>query len=355
MARSPEEKAREKALEKKQEQNKQVMIVCSVVGCLILGFIVVGFLMKEDRGLVLPSDREPPPPAYEPKRNPLKPVAMAARPIVLADQYLKAIGNGDRRFIANNSVIENEKLDLLLEKERVDAVSMALGNKTIEWAEPKVEGSKARVEVTISNPTNLPVESLAFVLENQGSTDDGWKVVRVENRYYASSGKVPEKGFVAMGENRASVAAPLDNTSSFRMPPEMDPTMQDWVPGTTEAQKTEITGLVQKLADPNSADYSRVSARLVEIGKPAIPQLLNVFTRLDVRKEDDNLKANAVDRTLARLTDLEMGYDAVGLQGAAPGALPPALARVRAVRRWFGWWDKHKNDPIKPRLATEEK
>jgi hypothetical protein len=52
------------------------------------------------------------------------------------------------------------------------------------------------------------------------------------------------------------------------------------------------------------------------------------------------------------MTDLEMGYDPGSFQTS--GALPPAQGRMRAIRRWFGWWNKNKDLPL-PQRHTEGK
>lgn len=68
------------------------------------------------------------------------------------------------------------------------------------------------------------------------------------------------------------------------------------------------------------------------------------------------MKANRIDRTLAVIADREMGYDAVGLEGAVvDGALPPAQARIRAVRRWFGWWGERTDRALPSPKARSQR
>ena len=81
--------------------------------------------------------------------------------------------------------------------------------------------------------------------------------------------------------------------------------------------------------------------------------LLNEFVGLNLNKEDDIKHGNSVDRTLAALTDQEMGFDPAQFQST--GAIPPAEGRMRAIRRWFGWWDRNKDLPLPHRNNPDDK
>jgi hypothetical protein len=341
---------------RKREQSQQTKIVLGVIGAGVVLIGILVFTMKEDRGFK--TTEEPVVEERQPERRPLKEVTLAPRPLRLYHEYVKAIAANDRRTVENLSVLEPSVVDQIMDADRVEMIARAYPQRMYreEEGDVKIEGQKARIVKTFQNKVGLDAEGIALTMEQQGANTENWKVTKFENRYYAASNKTPESTFVAIGENRALAAAPIKHESSFRVAPEADPAPQDWLPETTEEQKKTIGDLMTQLMDESHpARTTAASQELINIGKPAIPALLTQLAKYDVRMEDGNRQANVIDRTLAAMTQLEMGYDAVGLAGAA-GALPPALARVRAVRRWFGWWgESGKTKPLKKKLDEDIK
>ena len=94
------------------------------------------------------------------------------------------------------------------------------------------------------------------------------------------------------------------------------------------------------------------------MGKPAIPFLLNTLIGVD-HKEDESaiLNAMSIVNTLRELTGESFGYGpptAAGIMGGSGLAGATADQRVRAIRRWFGWWSHNKKTWAGRKAATED-
>lgn len=282
---------------------------------------------------------------------------LAPRPIRLFHEFVAAVARDNKAEINKLSDFGLDKYDLLMTEERIKRFSDCYANKRYKVSEEKLGDDKAVMAAVFKNQKGMDVEEMAFVMEHRPGGPENWKVVEIENRWYAASGNMPEKARVVLGADRTAVAAPILNESSFQVAPEADPTPQEWLAETDAARRTEITKQMKILLDDeHPAQSGKAAQELINIGKDAIPALLTELAKYDVRKDEDNKKANAIDRTLAAMTDREMGYDAIGLEGSTPPAsgLTPAQARVRAVRRWFGWWGEHKSKPLEKRRTTTE-
>lgn len=284
---------------------------------------------------------------------------VVARPIRLFHEFIAAIARDNKTEINKLSDFGLDKYDLLMTPERVKLFAEAYSMKkyTVLDAETKMDSEKAFMAATIKNQRNMDVEEIGFYMERRPGGAENWKVVEVENRWFASSGHTPESMRVILGADRTKAAKPLTSESSFQVAPEADPAPQAWLATTTDDQKKLISEQMKILLnDDHPAKASKASQVLVNFGKDAIPALLTELAKYDVRKDDDNRHANAIDRTLAVMTDREMGYDAIGLESsvAVPGALTPAQARVRAVRRWFGWWGAQKDKPLVKRTQAAD-
>jgi hypothetical protein len=324
---------------------------------LVGGFFALKTLMEEDRGgrrLVheMPVDSKP-------VRKTVvddTPVALLPRPIRLFEEYVRAIQANDKKLIMRYSEIEESKLELLLTEERIKILtdSLTAGARGWKYKEKpeKFDTGTTRISATYMNSRGFELMEMALTMRQRGGPED-WLVTKVEDRWFASSGKTPESRLVELGANRAVAAAPLKDPATFNKIPEAEPKQLDWIPGTTQEQKNEIERHIRDLFDEqHPAKLSKASTALATIGKPAIPPLLNLFIGLDLRKEDDIKRGNSVDRTLSALTDVEMGFDPAQFQSA--GAIPPAEGRMRAIKRWFGWWDRNKDLPITRRNAPEK-
>jgi hypothetical protein len=337
--------------QKDQQLKTWTIIGFGSVAVLVGGFFALNALMTEDRGGRSLVKEIPPESRPAKKAVAEEAVPLAARPIRLFHEYVRAIHGGDRKAILAVSEMDEAKVDLLLTEERSKIITEALQSKRWQMTQETITGDKANFAAKFQNGKGFDVMELRLLMRQRSSAED-WVVTGVEDRWFAASGKMPESRTVALGADRSVAANPFKEVSSFGTMPEAEPAVLDWLPGTPESQKAEIERHIRDLFDEkNPAKLSTASSALVTIGKPAIPKLLSEFVGLDNRKEDDVKKGNAIDRTLAAMTDLEMGYDPATFQSA--GALPPAQGRLRAVRRWFGWWNKNKDQPLPRRNQPE--
>lgn len=334
--------------ESEAQMKKWAIIGFGTVAVLALGIFFLSKLISEDRGGSALVNR--PPPESKPVKKVVEEVVpLAARPIRLFYEFVKAIRTNDMREVKKLSELEEKQYDLLMTEEHVKWIADSEQAMRTEILEQKIDGQNAQFTAMIRNAKGFDVMEIVLPMHQRGSAED-WVVTKVLTRYLAASGKTPENRAIELGANRAAIAAPLKDPSTFNKLPEAEPKKLDWIAGTTEAQKAEIERHMRDLFDiKNPARSGAASQALTNIGKPAMPKLLSEFVGLDLKKEDDIIRGNIVDRTLAVMTDLEMGFDPAQFQST--GAIPPNEGRMRAIRRWFGWWDKNKENPLPSRNA----
>ncbi len=121
-----------------------------------------------------------------------------------------------------------------------------------------------------------------------------------------------------------------------------------------ELQQT-IDRLVADLirsADPESpgALFARTTTKLKEIGKPAMPRLINALHDLYGDVNANNQKISQVTRALLDLTGMAFAYDVVGTGDAAKDK----VARESSIRQWFAWWWRFANDTYQDAIDQSE-
>lgn len=356
---------------KKQEQKKQFMIVGGVIFGIALSVWIVGATMKthygsqiEDRPI---EEYTPPPPRKviveglegqeQPAQDGSSGIVETIKAAPAAERHFynlfAALAKGDRRAVTNACILDEPKIDALMEKDRIALYAHSYQIRSYK-VDIQTEAPKSKVTLLVPNKTGHDAERMVFQLEQQQIRSQ-WKVTAID--FQRLAGHPTQKAMsklIPIDQDPTSIEIDPRIETTFKKTLELDPSEQPWLEGTTEEQKAQIKKHIADLFDlVHPANVSKASQALINIGKPSIPALLNELMKFDVRKEDDNKMANVIDRTLAAMTDREMGYDAVGLEGKVEGALPPAQARLRAVRRWFGWWSEHQKDPL-PRRSNDD-
>lgn len=326
------------------------------------GFFALNKLMTEERGGSKLVDRPFQESKPVKKQKEEEAVAPYPRPIRLFRDFLDAIRKNDVKEVKKLSELDESKYDLLMTEEHVKIVldseqskrTLVTDPKDIDSTPPpKFDPEKTRFVAMLRNGRGYDVMELVLFMRQRGGAED-WVVTRVETRWLSSSGHTPESRSVALGGDRSQAAAPLKDPSTFNRLPEAEPKKLDWLAGTGEAQKAEIERHIRDLFDDkNPAKSSAASQALTNMGKNAIPRLLSEFVDLSVTKDDGVIRGNLLDRTLAAMTDQEMGYDPAKNQST--GAIPPAEGRMRAIRRWFGWWGLNKDLPLPNRNTGDGK
>ena len=112
------------------------------------------------------------------------------------------------------------------------------------------------------------------------------------------------------------------------------------MPDTSPESRAEIDRLIADLLDLDGPGTlaNRSIDRLDDIGRPAIPRLLNQFYELKNDVVGNNFKLVRVDRALRTMTGRSFDYD--------PGLRPTQLhtlkdQRVSALRQWYAWWYRY--------------
>ncbi len=329
----------------------QWMVVCGV-GVLVLvggGWVTYKMIIDPPPKIV---EKPFVPPDLKIKRNlaPESQVALAPKPKRLFYQFFEAVGANDRKTVVKCCEITEDKIDLILTEERVAIMKLAREGQKFAIEKEEIKDDTATYQVMFQNVKGLDVMELLLTMKKKGGPED-WQITDFQDKWMAASGHVAENKFVALGADRKFAIAPKVERDSFKKIPEGEPTTLDWFPETTDAQKSDIEKHLKALEDENNpARATAASQALIQMGKLPIPRLLTELGKLDPKKEDDNKRANTIDRTLAALTDQEMGYNVSEMSEL----IPPLEARRRAIRRWFGWWKLHSADPLPKRNAPAD-
>ncbi len=110
---------------------------------------------------------------------------------------------------------------------------------------------------------------------------------------------------------------------------------------TPEPLRQEIDGLIAKLMDLNApgATAFRSTQRLKEIGKPAIPRLLNALYETPLDNQENILRINRVTAALYDMTGQRFGFSAGVIKTDDPAAVQ--AERLSALKQWYAWWARN--------------
>lgn len=136
---------------------------------------------------------------------------------------------------------------------------------------------------------------------------------------------------------------------------ESDPAPIAHLADTPADLQTKIDGLVAELirsADPDAPGYlfMRTTTALKQIGKPAMPRLMNALFELYPDVQGNNEKISQVTRALLDLTGMAFAYDVRGTGDAAKDK----PARESVIRQWFAWWWRYANDDYQDAIDKSE-
>lgn len=136
---------------------------------------------------------------------------------------------------------------------------------------------------------------------------------------------------------------------------ESDPVAIAHLADTPEPLRQKIDGLVKDLiasADPESpgALFNRSVTALREIGKPAMPRLINALYELYPDVNGNNQKISQVTRCLLDLTGMAFAYDVKGTGDAAKDK----AARESVIRQWFAFWWRYANGDYQESIDKTE-
>ena len=120
--------------------------------------------------------------------------------------------------------------------------------------------------------------------------------------------------------------------------------MVEWLEGMGESSKVQIEGLVADLVQTKDFRKSDVArATLTDRGKPAIPGLLRALSQLDIEEDKEEVaQAFQIIQTLREITGQNFNFrPMMTAQAFGMGGMTRATPaeRIKAVRRWYGWWE----------------
>ena len=112
------------------------------------------------------------------------------------------------------------------------------------------------------------------------------------------------------------------------------------LPDTPAELRTEIDELIETLLDTDGpgALANRAIDQLDDIGRPAIPRLLNQLQALSSDLDGNNFKLTRIDRALRVMTGRSFGYNP-GTHLVQPEEISDQ--RSSALKQWYAWWFKY--------------
>jgi hypothetical protein len=191
------------------------------------------------------------------------------------------------------------------------------------------DGRRAEVEFLLRNVMNGRMQKRTFRLAKIG---ESWVLIdqAVGAEYGGDLDAVAEEG-----------PKTLDEKYARRINPEGEIAPVDFLPETSESQRRELTSLAADLVGEDKSRSHEARERLIKIGKPAIPALLNGLVPLDYGNQDDIAKANRHIYVLRLITGQSFGFSPGFQDVAVRGSMKEDL--LHAVRLWFGWWHRYKD------------
>jgi hypothetical protein len=335
-------------------------LAAGLVGIASLVFLLLVLVLFAMR--IVRSGREAPPGSPPPARAaPAAPAPGSAGP---DRELVKATA----AFVANVDAFNREALDRSIAfprwyeeegkregKERPAYLSLAEGERAA-WREALLKSllsGKRRSELAGSDATGGAVESLGpsdarvrlDLLPRAGgeprvevfhlAAEEGgaWKVFAFEAlvrepekppRLEGKKGKEPDP--VRLTDGSIALEGTVEPKGHLRdTPPEL---------------QRRIDTLVAVLADPTKTkEVARARRDLVQIGRPAIPRLLNALATIPLGTEENDVVLNLVSETLTDITGYTTSFAPIAGEGSMMATSEER--RRSGLRQWFGWWDRN--------------
>lgn len=169
-----------------------------------------------------------------------------------------------------------------------------------------------------------------------------WKLTKVDGRWRAWSWERfltdAEKASMRKRDRGYEVTTLSDGSVVLEREPEPLEHLAD----TPQELRDEIDRLFATMIDLDlTKEASRAQARLVEIGRPAIPVLLTGLYEEPLATEDDAIQVNMIVQSLRSITGQYMGFKPQVAVGSGVGTTEER--RASAIKQWFAWWYKNQN------------
>ncbi|MEZ6195205.1 MAG: hypothetical protein R3F20_05685 [Planctomycetota bacterium] len=216
-------------------------------------------------------------------------------------------------FPANNEEInvDNGRLSYFVEDDRgKDLLALHIYSQLIPGNDPEIDRE---------NPAAWRINRVTF--EIRGTLGGKRK----------TKGKVDFGSEIGKPEKKKKAKRPR-----FSGPVEADVAPVAWSEGTDEATKQKIEATIREGLEAGGRAAVDQRERLVAMGKPAIPGLLNALAASNWRDKKEFGNVIFLVGTLEDITGEIRGVTGSIRLG---GLTPPDTAVVeRSLRRWFGWW-----------------
>jgi hypothetical protein len=260
----------------------------------------------------------------------------------------RAAGLEDRAWLelpAEEQFLKKDEYVALLlgEEEQRDFTRRAVV-ESVETTELRPGGGA--VEAVLKDPLE---DTRQKVTLRFAAFSGSWKLIGLDRAAADGAGR-------ATGEpdaDRATAEAAV-KLAELRRTVGAEPAPVEPVPGTSAALTSTIEQHIGVLIDPEeTTGASRARRELADIGKPAIPFLLNGLVGLDLADPEDVRTAAKLTEALRDVT----GQDFVIMPGSNEASMTGEgnADNEQCRRRWFGWWRDSKNtfeervdDPIEP-------
>lgn len=190
------------------------------------------------------------------------------------------------------------------------------------------DGSEGEIEVELEHRSNGGKQLRSFTIKSFGSS---FTIVDFV------VGPVRGGDLAAAGEG----ASTLDEKYKRRVNPAGEIATVEYPPDTDDRTKAELKYLLKALVNEDRNKAWKARGKIEEIGKPAIPGLLNQMVGLDMTQRDDVAKANKYVTILRKITGRTFGFDPSFMTDSQLGSQAADLEH--SLRRWFGWWDRNKD------------
>ncbi len=117
--------------------------------------------------------------------------------------------------------------------------------------------------------------------------------------------------------------------------------------------RIRIDGLILSLIEVEAPARSFRDAKteILEIGKPAVPRLLNALYEIDMSSQENLIRLRRITATLEAMTGRRFGFNPSAVHNDAfSGATNES--RQLALEQWFGWWTNNYDKPIDSALKA---
>jgi hypothetical protein len=116
--------------------------------------------------------------------------------------------------------------------------------------------------------------------------------------------------------------------------------------------RAEIDQLIDGLMDMENVRYNGSIRRLQQIGRPAIPRLLNKMYEVKPVSKDDREGLKRVIMAMTALSGMQFGYNVADRKDLLIGGTPEE--RTSALKQWYAWWYKYHDQDFTTAIDKQD-